>query len=49
MLKMKSNEGIKVKVLLDELNTVINWARTPEVIEDKNYKMPSIKKYLRKQ
>lgn len=48
MLKMKSNEGIKVKVLLDELNTVINWARTPEVIEDKNYKMPSIKKYLRK-
>lgn len=48
MLKMKSNEGVKVKILLDELNTVINWSRTPEVISDKNYKMPGIKKYLKK-
>ncbi|WP_424245257.1 phosphatidylserine/phosphatidylglycerophosphate/cardiolipin synthase-like enzyme [Elusimicrobium posterum] len=48
MLKRKSKEGVKVKVLLDELNTVMNWSRTPQVIEGKEYKMPSIKKYLKK-
>lgn len=48
LLKQKSKEGVKVKVLLDELNTVLNWNRTPRVIPDKDYKMPSINKYLKK-
>lgn len=48
MLKLKSNEGVKVNVLLDEMNMVFNWSRDPAVLSDRNYKMPNIKKYLKK-
>lgn len=48
ILKMKSNEGVKVKVLLDDLNVVGNWIRYPKVVKDKNYKMPNIKSYLKR-
>lgn len=48
MLKSKSNGGVEVRVLLDELNTVINWTRKPKVLSEQKYQMPSIKKYLKK-
>lgn len=46
-LKARSNEGIKVRVLLDEINSVLNWTKTPALIHSKDYVMPNIKKYLK--
>jgi cardiolipin synthase len=48
MLKRKSNDGIKVKVLLDDLNLAINWVRpSPKALPQDKYVMPNIKKYLK--
>ncbi len=47
LLRSKSNEGVKVRVLTDEINTVLNWTKDPEQIYSRDYVMPSIKKYLK--
>jgi len=46
-LKARSNEGIRVRVLLDEINAVLNWTKTPEQLYSKDYVMPDIRKYLK--
>ena len=46
-LKARSKEGVKVKVLLDEINSVLNWTKTPQQLHSKDYIMPGIKKYLK--
>ncbi|MCL2143904.1 MAG: phosphatidylserine/phosphatidylglycerophosphate/cardiolipin synthase family protein [Endomicrobia bacterium] len=46
-LKARSNEGVKVRVLLDEINTVLNWTKSPEQLYSKDYVMPNVKKYLK--
>lgn len=46
-LKARSNEGIEVKILLDEINSVLNWTKAPEQLHSKDYIMPGIKKYLK--
>ncbi|MDR1195829.1 MAG: phosphatidylserine/phosphatidylglycerophosphate/cardiolipin synthase family protein [Endomicrobium sp.] len=46
-LKEKSKEGVKVKVLIDEINTILNWTKAPEQLYSKDYVMPNIKKYLK--
>ncbi|MCL2335076.1 MAG: phosphatidylserine/phosphatidylglycerophosphate/cardiolipin synthase family protein [Endomicrobia bacterium] len=47
LLKKKSNEGLKVRVLTDDMNTVFNWTRDPKRLYSKDYVMPGIKKYLK--
>lgn len=47
LLKSVSNKGIDVKVITDEINTVLNWTKDPKLIYSKDYIMPNIKKYLR--
>ncbi|WP_424245466.1 phosphatidylserine/phosphatidylglycerophosphate/cardiolipin synthase-like enzyme [Elusimicrobium posterum] len=47
MLKEQSNHGIDVRVLVDELNTVLNWTKVPEQPVGKDFVMPGIKKYLK--
>jgi cardiolipin synthase len=46
-LKKKSNEDVKVKVLIDEINAILNWTKDPEQLYSKDYIMPDIKKYLK--
>ena len=48
MLKARSADGIDVRVLTDELNTIVNSTRQPELAYQEDFVMPkSIKKYLR--
>jgi cardiolipin synthase len=47
LLKEKSNHGVKVMVLTDELNAVLNFTKTPSRPYSKNFVMPNIKKYLK--
>lgn len=47
LLKKKSNEGVSVRMILDDINTVLNWAKTPESPAGQDYIMPGVKKYLR--
>ncbi len=49
MLKSRSADGIDVRVLTDELNTIVNSTRQPELVYKEDFVMPkSIKTYLRK-
>ena len=47
LLKEKSNNGVKVMVLTDELNTVLNFVKAPSRPYSKDFVMPDIKKYLK--
>ena len=47
LLKEKSNNGVKVMVLTDELNSVLNFTKTPRRPYSKDFVMPDIKKYLK--
>ncbi|WP_428897920.1 Phosphatidylserine/phosphatidylglycerophosphate/cardiolipin synthase [Parelusimicrobium proximum] len=49
LLKKKSNEKVRVEVLTDELNTILNWSKTPEGLRSADYVMPDIKKYLKEE
>lgn len=48
MLKAKSNEGTDIRILIDELNSVLNYKKTPEQAVSKDFVMPNIVKYLEK-
>lgn len=49
LLKSRSARGVDVRVLTDELNTVLNSAKEPELNYPPDFVMPrSIKSYLRK-
>lgn len=49
LLKARSADGIDVRVLTDELNTVLNSAKQPEMNYPPDFVMPkSIKSYIRK-
>lgn len=48
LLKNKSNQGVNVRVLIDELNTVLNWNKTPDKVYSRDYIQPEIKSYLKK-
>jgi cardiolipin synthase len=47
LLKKKSNDGLKVMVLTDEINTVLNFTKTPSRPYSRDFVMPNIKKYLK--
>ncbi|MDR2192280.1 MAG: phosphatidylserine/phosphatidylglycerophosphate/cardiolipin synthase family protein, partial [Endomicrobium sp.] len=47
LLKKKSNDGVKVMVLTDEINTVLNFTKTPRRPYSRDFVMPNIKKYLK--
>ncbi|MDR3113446.1 MAG: phosphatidylserine/phosphatidylglycerophosphate/cardiolipin synthase family protein [Endomicrobium sp.] len=47
LLKEKSNDGVQVMVLTDELNSVLNFTKTPSRPYSKDFVMPDIKKYLK--
>lgn len=46
LIKKKSNEDIRVRVLLDEMNTFLNWTKDPQMYSQ-GYVMPNIKTYLK--
>lgn len=46
ILKNKSNEGVETRVLVDEINTVINLMKAPKMPHEPDYVMPKIKKYM---
>ncbi len=49
VMKERANEGIDVRVVVDELNTVLNSGKNPELKTDENFIMPKyITSYLRK-
>lgn len=48
MLKQKSNEGVEVRVLLDELNTLLNFKKEPELAVAKDFVIQDIPNYLEK-
>lgn len=49
LLKTRSADGVDVRVLTDELNTVLNSAKQPEMNYPPDFVMPkSIKSYIRK-
>ena len=49
LLKVRAAEGVDVRVLTDELNTVLNSAKVPELSFKEDFVMPkSIKSYIRK-
>ncbi|MGB2578894.1 phosphatidylserine/phosphatidylglycerophosphate/cardiolipin synthase-like enzyme [Elusimicrobium simillimum] len=49
VLKNASNHDIKTRVLIDEINTVLNWTKAPEMPHSKDYVMPGIKQYLKEE
>ena len=49
LLKARADEGIDVRVLTDELNSIVNSTRMPELAYKEDFVMPkSITQYLRK-
>ena len=49
LFKQRAEGGIDVRVLTDELNTIVNSTRQPELAYEEDFVMPkSIKSYLRK-
>jgi cardiolipin synthase len=47
VLKEKSNEGVQVRLILDDLNTLLNFKKEPDLTYPKDFVMPNIKSYLK--